>query len=84
MQEFQDAQDRLRAVWPSGVNEILSARNPALLNELTKIEGVVESLLAIPNKPAPLRKQWREAIEQYEKTAMLCVVYAKRHAVQGN
>jgi hypothetical protein len=66
-------------VWLTGVYDILKQRNPELLEELNRLESVMDSLLAIPNKPASLRSHWRDTLEQYEKTAMLCVTYAKRH-----
>jgi hypothetical protein len=72
-----------------GTADVLNERNPDLLTELTKLESVLDSLLAIPNKPPVLKKQWASALAQYEKTAMLCVTYAKRHKdlalkAQGN
>lgn len=79
IQELSAVQDRLASVWPNGVNEILQQRNPELLAELTRLESVMDSLLAIPNKPASLRSHWRDTLEQYEKTSMLCITYAKRH-----
>jgi len=53
--------------------------DPELLRELTKLEGIVDSLVIIPNKPAQLKKQWRDTLSSYERTAELCVTYAKRH-----
>lgn len=59
--------------------DILQQRNPQLLSELDKLEGVIDSLLVIKNKPPVLRKQWSDTLADYEKTAMQCVTYAKRH-----
>lgn len=79
LQELQEARGRIGEVWPSGTNEVLQSRNPALLAELDRIESVLDSLLVLPSWPKPIRKQWEEALSEYEKTAMQCVTYAKRH-----
>lgn len=84
--ELRDAQKRISGVWPEGTTDILVQRNPKLLSELDRLESVIDSLLAIPNWPAPIRKQWHETLANYEKTAVLCSTYAKRHitlAAQG-
>lgn len=77
--EYRAAQDRLAAVWPEGVNELLERKNPELLGELSRLESVIDSLIVIPNKPTALRKQWNQVLADYEKTAMLCVSYTRRH-----
>ena len=89
LQELKSVQDRIAAVWPGGTFDLLSNKNPGLLTELTKLESVLDSLLSIPVKPPVLKKQWASALAEYEKTAMLCIVYAKRHLdlalkTQGN
>lgn len=83
LQELEAVRDRLSKVWLAGTNEILEQRNPGLLSELNKAETVLDSLLAIPKWPAPIRKQWQSALADYAKTAMLCVTYAGRHIVKS-
>lgn len=89
LQEFHAVRDRIASAWLEGTADVLTKRNPDLLSELTKLESMLDSLLIIPNKPPVLKKQWSSALAQYEKTAMLCVTYAKRHKelalrAQGN
>ena len=81
LQELRAAHDRIAEVWPAGTHDVLTQRNPDLLTELDRAESVLDSLLVIPNWPPALRKQWCAALAEYEKTAMLCVTYAKRHLV---
>ena len=79
LKELREAYGRIDSVWPEGVIEVLTKRNPDLLSELNRLYSVLESLLIIPHWPAPIRKQWKQALADYEKTAMQCVTYAKRH-----
>jgi hypothetical protein len=78
-QELRAAHDRIGAAWQDGVYEVLQQRNPELLAELDECENVLDSLMVIKNKPSLIRKQWQHALANYEKTAMLCIKYAKRH-----
>jgi len=82
MQELRAVQEKIGEAWPVGTTDILEQRNPDLLRELGKIQGVINSIIAIPNWPTPIKKQWRDALAEYEKTAMLCVTYANRHLPQ--
>jgi len=77
--ELNEIKDRIAAVWLDGTLDVLTRRNPELLEELNRLESVLDSLLVIPSWPIPIRKQWRVALADYEKTAMLCVTYARRH-----
>lgn len=79
LKELRAVCGRIGDIWPEGAQEVLIQRNPNLLAELDRSESVLDSLLVIPNWPSPIRKQWREALAEYEKTATQCVTYAKRH-----
>jgi len=82
--EFKAAIDRIGAIWPEGTQDILSKRNPTLLVELSRLENVLGSLIAIPNKPTVLKKKFKQTLEEYEKVASSCVTYARRHIDLGN
>lgn len=77
--EFKAAHDRISIKWIDGASEIIKSKNPQLLEELDRTLSVLDSLIAIPDKPASIRKQWRETLAMYEKVADQCVIYAKRH-----
>lgn len=77
--EFVAANKRIGDKWPDGAQDILEQRNPELLSEFYKQQSILDSLVLIKSKPAPLKKQWREALAEYERTGEQCIIYAKRH-----
>lgn len=83
LQELRMVSDKVTLAWTDGIEEVLTKRNPELLTELGRLESVLNSLLVIPNWPTPLRKQWRDTLASYEKTAMQCITYGRRHLPQS-
>ena len=79
LEELVAANKRIGDKWPEGAHDILTQRNPQLLAEFEKQLTILDSLVLIRNKPASLKKQWRETLVEYERTGEQCIVYAKRH-----
>ena len=77
--KFRDIVDRVSSKWKNGTVEILEQRNPSLLKELHSAYDIIDSLMAIPEKPSTLKRQLTDAFDRYEKVAMACIAYACRH-----
>lgn len=65
--------------WQEGTHGVLQERNPALLDELTRLETVINSLIRLPVKPKILQKQFRDALDRYAVVSNDCISYASRH-----
>jgi len=76
---FDEATDRIATIWTTEIFDILKERNPDLLDQMTRLEGEIDSLIVIPVKPKALNKQLKDALAKYEQVANDCVQYAARH-----
>ena len=79
MKLLKDIVDDFAAKWRKGTMEVLESRNPQLLQELSRHESRIDSLLLLSRKPKQLVKQLHEELAAYKKTAEMCMVYADRH-----
>ena len=79
LEKVRTVVSRIGARWHEDTLKILNERNQPLLNKLNALESSLDSLLLISRKPAPLQKEFKARLEEYESVAGMCMDYAERH-----
>lgn len=68
---------------PTDTIDILTRRNKDLFEILCRAESIALSFVYLVNKPTQIKKQFSNALKEYQRVGRMCEQYAKRHSVRS-